>query len=1038
MPKTDDDLIFDPQLLSISKQALVPEKPLVEKLVKKAAIISDNYQEDYAFAKKLVEKARKSEGKVRVEGFIREYGLNTHEGVMIMCLAEALLRVPDSHTADELIQASFKNSDWDKYLGKSGSVFVNASTWGLMLTGNIVNLGDVRQASVSSTLGKLVSRLGEPVIREALKKAMQIIGNQFVMGETIEDAFKNSASLRKEGFLMSFDMLGEGARSGAQAEQYFASYQHAIRYLGSKTETKKPLHKRTSISVKLSALYPRYELSHAAEVNRVLLPRLKTIILQAMDAGMAVSIDAEEASRLELSLQLYTALITDKAFDGYDGIGFVLQAYQKRAYPVLEHLIALAKKTHKQVPLRLVKGAYWDTEIKRAQDLGLEGYPVYTRKSYTDVSYLACAVEMLKHEKFIYPQFATHNALTIASIMNIAKGKAFEFQRLRGMGRNFYTPLLDTVPCRVYAPVGRHEELLAYLIRRLLENGANSSFVNIMADTEKPLTEVLVNPVARATERRGMPHPNIPLPRDIFSERKNSSGVDIGYLAHLLPLKERLSAITTPLYAAPIIGGKERKGKAEIVHAPFDSSYEIGTVFSATATDAKDAIAATQKGYDAWNQQGVHIRADILHKAADILEGKTEEAALLIVREAGRLIHDAIQEVREAIDFCRYYAQQAIRISEAHTVLPHITGELNTLTLNGRGVFAAISPWNFPVSIFTGQVAAALVTGNSVIAKPAEQSPLCAAFITQIFYEAGVPANCLQFLPGDGETVGKALVANDDVAGVVFTGSFETAKLIQRALAARSGPIATLIAETGGQNCMVVDSTCLPEQVVDDIITSAFNSAGQRCSALRVLYVQEEIADKVLGLLCGALENRNIGSPLDVATDIGPVIDETAKKMVIEHIAAIKKTAKTIYAGKIASGLEKRGYFVAPHIFQIENIAELKQEVFGPVLHVVRYKAKQLDKILDEINATGYGLTLGIHTRIQEKAAYIQSRVNAGNTYVNRSQVGAVVGTQPFGGEGLSGTGPKAGGPHYLLRFVTERSLCVNSAAIGGNLDLLS
>jgi RHH-type proline utilization regulon transcriptional repressor/proline dehydrogenase/delta 1-pyrroline-5-carboxylate dehydrogenase len=1026
-------------LQEISRQAFLPEKQLIDRLIKKAAAFNENYHEDYIFGKKLVEKARKREGRVRVEGFLREFGLNTNEGVMIMCLAEALLRIPDAHTADQLIEDSFRKADWDKYLGKSSSLFVNASTWGLMLTGGIVHLGKEGPASVSGTLGKMVARLGEPVIREALKKAMQIVGNQFVMGETIEAAYKNAGSLRKEGFLLSFDMLGEAARSEAQAEQFFESYLHAVDFLSGKVDQKQELHERPSISVKLSALSPRYELAQEREVFLSLYPRLKTITSAAMEAGLALSIDAEESYRLDLSLKLFGQLLAEPDFRGFDGIGFVLQAYQKRAMPVLEYLTELAGKAGKQIPLRLVKGAYWDTEIKRAQELGLEGYPVFTRKSYTDVSYLACAFEMLRHERHIYSQFATHNALTIASILNFARGRTFEFQRLRGMGRDFYTGLLDRAPCRVYAPVGRHEDLLAYLIRRLLENGANTSFVNIMSDADKPLTEILANPIAKAAERRGAAHPNIPLPEQLFPERKNSHGLDLGNLAQMAAVQEILSnaAKKHTYFAAPLLAGSYREGASQNRYAPFNRKHKIGEVIWAGKSEAQEALCIAQRHQKAWDEAGVEARAECLERAANLLEERRADAISLIMLEAGRTFADALSEVREAIDFCRYYAFHARKIFSAHHHLPHITGEANTLELGGRGVFAAISPWNFPLSIFTGQVAAALVTGNSVVAKPAEQTPLTGAFMANLFLDSGVPGGVLQFLPGDG-MIGSVLTAATETRGVVFTGSFETARAINRTLAEREGPITPFIAETGGQNCMIVDSTALPEQVVDDVVASFINSAGQRCSALRVLYVQKDIADKVVRLLSGAVAARKIGSPLILSSDVGPVIDEDARERIDTHITRMKKEAQTLYTGKVPRELMKEGYFIAPHIFEIGSIGELSGEVFGPVLHVIRYDAKNLGKVLDDINNTGFGLTLGIHTRVKDKALRIRSQLRVGNAYINRSQIGAVVGAHPFGGEGLSGTGPKAGGPHYLFRFIAERSTSINTAAIGGNLDLLS
>ncbi|NDF12594.1 MAG: bifunctional proline dehydrogenase/L-glutamate gamma-semialdehyde dehydrogenase PutA [Proteobacteria bacterium] len=1015
----------DNPILSISAHAFAPEKTCVDRLLSETQSVCEHYDRDFTKAAELVKYARSREGNM-AEGFIRQYGLNTAEGIAIMCLAEALLRIPDKGTADALIQDKFKDAKFKKHLGKSPSLLVNASTWGLMLSGGVVGMG-VEESALSNVFAQVVNRLGEPVIRESLKHAMALLGNQFVMGETITLAIKRSAALAKEGYIFSFDMLGEGARSEAQAEHYLEAYLHAVKEIGKSADKKLPIAERSGISVKLSALYPRYELIKKEDVFKTLLPRLKHILLSAAHAGIPVSMDAEESYRLDLSLMLFEELQTDPDLRSYTGFGFVLQAYQKRAPYVLEWLIALAEKTKRKIPVRLVKGAYWDSEIKRSQELGLSGYPVYTRKSYTDVAYLACAKKMFEHPETIYPQFATHNALTIATILTLSGGKKFEFQRLHGMGKDFYTPLMGKVPCRIYAPVGRHEELLAYLIRRLLENGANNSFVNIASQKSTPLDELLKDPVEKAISRGGHPHPRILLPADILPDRKNSSGTDLGNLAALTDLQYAIEKYFKKTWLA----GSGKKAKS--VATPFDPSHTIGTVAEVTSKEVDSAFSRASAVYDAWKNRDIEERATLLLRTADLLEEHKKEAIALTMLEAGKVLSDAIGEVREAIDFCRYYAAEATTLLAPKT-LPGPTGERNILRLHPRGTWVAISPWNFPFAIFTGQIAAALVTGNTVIAKPAEQTPLIAAFMTKLFHQAGVPDAVLQLLPGDGATVGAALVKHKDTAGVVFTGSVETARLIQRSLSEKEGPIVPLIAETGGLNAMIVDSSCLPEQVVDDIVTSAFNSAGQRCSALRVLLVQKEIAKPLTELLKGALALRKVGSPLEYDTDIGPVIDKDAMQSLNRHIAQMKKDAKIVFEGKAP----KEGFFVAPHVFEIPSFSTLKKEVFGPVLHIVKYDAGKLDHVLDEINASGYGLTLGIHTRIVERAEYIRNKVNVGNIYVNRSQIGAVVGVQPFGGEGLSGTGPKAGGPHYLVRFCTEQTYTVNTAAVGGNVELLS
>lgn len=949
-----------------------------------------------------------------VEAFLHEYGLDTQEGLAIMCLAEALLRIPDAETANRLIADKFEHTSWEHHLGQSDSFFVNASSWGLLLTGKVVQFSEAKEKP-TALLRRMVGQFGDPVIRTALKQAMKFIGAQFVLGENISEALANAGATEKHGYRHSYDILGEGARSDAQAQHYVDAYRDAIAKIG-KHAAGKSLFAAPSISVKLSALHPRYSLPQQARVMQELLPRLKAILLQAKQVGITVSIDAEEATRLDVELDLFKTIFADPDFAGWNGIGFVLQAYQKRAFYVIDFLRELAQAHGRIMPLRLVKGAYWDSEIKLAQMQGLPNYPVFTRKEHTDVSYLACADKILQSAACFYPQFATHNARTITSVMalaeryNVAKD-AFEFQRLHGMGAGLHDLVLPEIASRIYAPVGEHKDLLAYLIRRLLENGANTSFVHLLMDDETPVAELLADPLAKTKAHDATPNPQIPLPDAIYGKaRKNSRGLDLGN-------REMLQALNT----------------ATQKHEKIMNTIQAKDT---TAVELNAAMNVAAKAWKEWTNTTVEQRATLLEKVADTLEAHREELIALCTQEAGKALADGIAEVREAADFCRYYATEARKLMQAETVLAGPTGEHNALALHPRGVFACISPWNFPLAIFMGQVVAALATGNTVVAKPAEQTPRVAIRAVELMREAGIPKEVLQLVQGTGEAVGAPLVADERIAGVVFTGSVETAKRINQSLANRKGAIIPLIAETGGQNCMVVDSSALLEQAVDDIVLSAFGSAGQRCSALRVLFVQEDVADALLKLLAGAMAELKIANPADPATDIGPLIDAEAKQNVVQHIARMKQEAKLIAAVPMAENLQ--GNFVAPHAFEIKNITQLEREIFGPVLHVVRFKATEMEKVAEAINATGYGLTFGIHSRIEDHVQFFSERIHAGNIYVNRSMIGATVGVQPFGGEGLSGTGPKAGGPYYLLRFLTERTRSINTAAIGGNLSLLS
>jgi RHH-type proline utilization regulon transcriptional repressor/proline dehydrogenase/delta 1-pyrroline-5-carboxylate dehydrogenase len=1019
----------------------IDETQAVERLLAAAELPADALDRIAERARTLVTAVRRARvGKGGVDAFLHEYALSSQEGIALMCLAEALLRIPDADTVDRLIRDKIAPADWQQHLGRSDSLFVNASTWALMLTGRLVR-GEMQAGDLASVLRRLVTRSGEPVVRQAVTAAMRILGRQFVMGRTIAEALERARPAERQGYRHSYDMLGEAARTLADARRYFDSYADAIAAIGKEAAGRK-IADAPGISVKLSALHPRYELAQHDRAMHELLPALTRLAAQAKEAGIGFTIDAEESERLDPSLDLIASVASDPALAGWDGLGLAVQAYQKRALPLVDFLADLARRSRRRLMVRLVKGAYWDSEIKRSQERGLDFYPVFTRKVTTDVSYLACAKHLLAAPDAFYPQFATHNAHTLAAVLELAGNRVdFEFQRLHGMGEALYDEIVGAAklgrPCRVYAPVGSHEDLLAYLVRRLLENGANTSFVNRIVDEKAPIDEIIADPIARLRRLTKKPHPRIPLPADLFQpERRNARGIDLSDQSRLAELDRAMAGATAqPWLAAPIVGGVAQRGSERLVFDPADRRRRIGTVIEAGAEAIEQALARAARAAEAWDRGGVEARATALDRAADLYERHMPELMAIIVREGGRTIPDALSELREAVDFCRYYAARA-RLDFAATKLPGPTGERNSLTLHGRGVFACISPWNFPLAIFTGQIAAALAAGNAVIAKPAEQTPLVAAHAVQLLHQAGVPPDVLHLLPGDGK-VGALLVADPRIAGIAFTGSTETARAINLTLARREGPIVPLIAETGGQNVLIADSSALPEQVVGDIIASAFNSAGQRCSALRVLYVQSDIADRVIAMLKGAMAELRIGDPALLATDIGPVIDDAARATLERHAERMAREATTLHACVLPPGTEN-GTFFAPRAIEIERLALLDGEVFGPILHVVRWRSDRLAEVLDEIAATGFGLTLGIHSRIDETIASIRDRVRVGNIYVNRNMIGAVVGVQPFGGEGLSGTGPKAGGPHYLARFATERTVSVDTTAAGGNASLLS
>ncbi|QNH97885.1 bifunctional proline dehydrogenase/L-glutamate gamma-semialdehyde dehydrogenase PutA [Shewanella algae] len=1041
-----DSANLDELFKAISDNYIVDEEQYLSDLIKLVPSSDETIERVTRRAHDLVSKVRQYDKKglmVGIDAFLQQYSLETQEGIILMCLAEALLRIPDPETADALIEDKLSGAKWDEHLSKSDSVLVNASTWGLMLTGKIVKLDRNLDGSPSNLLKRLVNRLGEPVIRQAMYAAMKIMGKQFVLGRTVKEALKNSEDKRKQGYTHSYDMLGEAALTQRDAQKYFQDYSHAISELGAQQydESQAP---RPTISIKLSALHPRYEVANEDRVMSELYATVIKLIEQARSLNVGISIDAEEVDRLELSLKLFRKLYNSEAAKGWGLLGIVVQAYSKRALPVLLWLTKLAKEQGDEIPLRLVKGAYWDSELKWAQQAGEAGYPLYTRKVGTDLSYLACARFLLsdKTRGAIYPQFASHNAQTVAAISDMAGDREFEFQRLHGMGQELYDTILAESRARtvrIYAPIGAHKDLLPYLVRRLLENGANTSFVHKLVDPKTPIDSLITHPLVTVKQYKTLANNKIVKPADIFgSERKNSKGLNMNILSEAEPFFAALDQFKThQWHGGPLINGETLSGESKAVVSPYDTTQTVGQVVFADNQAVEQAISSAVAAFPAWCRTPVEKRASALQKLADLLEENREELIVLCTREAGKSLQDGIDEVREAIDFCRYYAVQAKKMMSKPKLLPGPTGELNELFVQGRGVFVCISPWNFPLAIFLGQVTAALAAGNTVIAKPAEQTCLVGYRAVQLAHEAGIPKEALQFLPGTGASVGAALTSDERIGGVCFTGSTGTAKVINRALAAREGAIIPLIAETGGQNAMVVDSTSQPEQVVNDVVASSFTSAGQRCSALRVLYLQEDIADRVLEILKGAMDELSIGYPGSVKTDVGPVIDATAKANLNAHIEHIKQVGKLIKQVELPADC-KDGHFVAPTAVEIDSIKVLEKEHFGPILHVIRFKASELDKVIADINSTGFGLTLGIHSRNEGHALSVADRVNVGNVYINRNQIGAVVGVQPFGGQGLSGTGPKAGGPHYLTRFMTEKTRTNNITAIGGNATLLS
>ncbi|OXH80100.1 trifunctional transcriptional regulator/proline dehydrogenase/L-glutamate gamma-semialdehyde dehydrogenase [Pantoea agglomerans] len=1035
-------LDFAEQILpqSVTRSAVTaawrrPETDAVPMMLEQARLPAALAEKTHQLAYQLADKLRHQKGATgragMVQSLLQEFSLSSHEGVALMCLAEALLRIPDKPTRDALIRDKISNGNWQSHLGRSPSLFVNAATWGLLFTGRLVSTHN--ESNLSSSLNRIIGKGGEPLIRKGVDMAMRLMGEQFVTGETIAEALANARKLEEKGFRYSYDMLGEAALTAGDAKAYLLSYQQAIHAIG-KASNGRGIYEGPGISIKLSALHPRYSRAQYERVMEELYPILKSLTLLARSYDIGINIDAEEADRLELSLDMLEKLCFEPELEGWNGIGFVIQAYMKRCPFVIDELIDLAQRSRRRLMIRLVKGAYWDSEIKRAQMEGLEGYPVYTRKVYTDISYLACARKLLAVPSLIYPQFATHNAHTLAAIYQLAGNNyypgQYEFQCLHGMGEPLYEQVVGKVadgklnrPCRIYAPVGTHETLLAYLVRRLLENGANTSFVNRIADTSLPIDELVADPVS-AVEKLGasegaigLPHPKIPLPRDLYGDnRVNSAGMDMANEHRLASLSSALlSSAAQPCLAEPMIDGEAGAGELRDILNPAAPGDRVGQVREATEQEVSVALDAAVNSGPIWFATPPQERAAILERAAQIMEGQMQQLLGILVREAGKTYNNAIAEVREAVDFLYYYAGM-------------VRDDFDNETHRPLGPVVCISPWNFPLAIFTGQIAAALAAGNSVLAKPAEQTPLIAAQAVQILLDAGVPPGVLQLLPGQGETVGAQLTGDVRVRGVMFTGSTAVATLLQRNLAGRldqHGRPVPLIAETGGMNAMIVDSSALTEQVVIDIVASAFDSAGQRCSALRLLCIQEDVADHTLKMLRGAMAECRMGNPERFSTDIGPVIDAEAKANIDRHIQAMRNKGFTVYQAVQDNPQDSKewnsGTFVKPTLIELGQVSDLDKEIFGPVLHVVRFTRNNLPQLVEQINASGYGLTLGVHTRIDETIAQVTANARVGNLYVNRNMVGAVVGVQPFGGEGLSGTGPKAGGPLYLYRLLAHR-----------------
>ena len=1021
-----------------------PEEEVVTHVLEAEPLSESQRKEAVRIGQEIVLTARQNaRRKGMMESFLEEFGLSNQEGISLMCLAEALIRIPDAETRDDLIAEKIRSGDWSSHLNQSESWLVNASTWGLMLTGRVLGPSADAIRSPAKFVQGLVRESGEPVIRAAMMQAMRIMGEQFVLGRNVDAAIKRGKKMIREDEAahFSFDMLGEGARTAADADRYMEAYKASIRSIDDATEGHPP-ELENGVSVKLSALHPRYDVLHEDRVMEELYPRVLELCEMANRRGIHLCLDAEEADRLVLQMQIIDRLAHEPSLEGWKGLGMAVQAYQKRAPHLLRKLAKLAEDTGMRLMVRLVKGAYWDTEIKHCQIEGVEDFPVFTTKDATDLNYLYCARILFEASPNIYPQFATHNAHTLSALRLMAEEMGvenFEFQRLHGMGEALYKAAGEAHRVRVYAPVGRHKDLLPYLVRRLLENGANSSFVNTFLDPEVPVDDVVYDGISRL-EAGLKRHPRIAKPGALYGgDRRNSKGFDLTQQSSREAMAEAVRKLDKrgKISAGAIINGKEQTGGKHEVVCPHDHSKVVGTVKWADGKDIEKAFEAAKKAQPGWDKLGGVKRADVLRAMGQALEDNMETLMALMSREGGKTLADGVAEVREAVDFCRYYAHEAESHFNQPTRLPGPTGETNHLSLHGRGVFVCISPWNFPLAIFTGQIAAALAAGNAVVAKPAEQTSIIAFETVKLFLKAGLPKELLHLMPGDGATIGAPLTKHPDLGGVCFTGSTETAHLIHQTLANREGPILPLIAETGGMNAMFVDTTALREQVIDDIVYSAFGSAGQRCSALRIAFLPDDTADMLIEGIKGAMDEMSLGDPALPETEIGPVIDGDARNVLVEHLNGLGKKAKILKRVE-EYGLPDEHTFFAPTLIELKSMDELKREVFGPVLHVVRYDPDKLDKVVPQFNAKGYGLTLGIHSRLESFAKEVISKIKVGNTYVNRSMTGAVVGVQPFGGEGLSGTGPKAGGPHYLQRFAVERTVTVNTAAQGGDPELLN
>lgn len=1027
---------------AINQAYRADELSLITQLCQKAVLEQHQLTAIRTRATHLVESVRVERKKsTGIDSFLTEYALSSEEGIALMCLAEALLRVPDKATIDVLIKDKLAAGDWGSHRGQSDSFFVNATTWALMLTGKVLT-PEKAENTLSKTLMKLVNRSSEMVVRTAVEKAMRIMSKQFVMGRNINEALTRAKKKEAQGFRYSYDMLGEAALTSADATRYFEAYKEAIDSIGMKADKDSDVYKRPGISIKLSALHPRYSEAQRARVMAELPPKLLALACLAKEYDISLTVDAEESERLDISLDVMEAVFNDDSLNGWNGFGLAVQSYQKRAFYVLDWVANLARTKQRRMMVRLIKGAYWDSEIKKTQMQGLSEYPVFTRKVFTDVSFQACAKKILTMTDAIYPQFATHNAYSVAMILTLVGDyKDFEFQCLHGMGNELYAQVVPEscygIACRIYAPVGSHEDLLPYLVRRLLENGANSSFVNRIVDENAPIDELVEDPVNKARQLFQKINNNIPLPDAIFAGRKNSKGFDFSDRAQRMALQLELSEFDIKQWtSSAIIAGNMKHNDEHQIKSP-QSTRIVGRVQNASIENVEEALKLAQSSFNEWATTSVANRAACINRYGDLLEANQAEFLALACLEAGKTWNDGIAELREAVDFCRYYAMMAQQLMANPVRLQGYTGELNELSYHPRGTVLCISPWNFPLAIFTGQVVASLVTGNCVIAKPAEQTPLIAAFAVKLMHQAGIPVGAVQLLPGTGETIGAALVADKRIKAILFTGSTETANHINKTLASRGGEMIPFVAETGGQNAMLVDSSALLEQVVVDAVNSAFGSAGQRCSALRVLFVQDEVYPRTVELLKGAMAELVVGDPVWLTTDVGPVIDKEALFQLQQHVEHMKKRHEILYQCKLDESHDS-GHFMPPTAIALDNIASLKKEVFGPVLHVIRFKRKDLDEVINQINQTGYGLTLGIHSRINETVEYIRKRIHAGNCYVNRNMTGAVVGLQPFGGEGLSGTGPKAGGPNYLTRLCHERTYTVDTTAAGGNASLMS